>query len=56
MIGDYMPIYVLDEKKSFCGRFVDLYWITIMFIGYPVFLIFEWIFWEINGKGPVKKY
>lgn len=55
MMGDCMPIYVLDEKKSFWARFIDLYWIGIMFIGYPIFLIFEWIFWEVYGTGPRRK-
>lgn len=54
-MGDFMPIYVLEEKSGLLGRFVELYWLTIMFIGYPFFAIFEWIHWEIYGNGPRRK-
>lgn len=44
------PIYVFDESSGFCGRICEIYWFSIMFIGYPCYLIIEWIAWEIKGK------
>jgi hypothetical protein len=49
-----LPIYALDSEKGFWPSCVDYYWIAVMFIGYPFFLMIEWIYWEIKGEGPKK--
>lgn len=54
-MGDIMPIYALDEDCGFFGKVTELFWLTIMFMGFPIFNIFEWIHWEIYGEGPRKK-
>ena len=52
--GAGMTIHYLDENASFPERLTEIFWITIMYIGFPIFNIFEWIHWEIHGKGPKK--
>lgn len=54
-MGDFMPIYVLDDEAGFFGRLTEIYWFTIMFVGYPILAITEWVHWEIYGKGPRRK-
>lgn len=50
--SDFMPIYAVDEKKGFFGKCAELHWLTVMFLGYPIFVIYEWIHWEMYGSGP----
>jgi hypothetical protein len=52
---DLMPFYILGTNQSVATRCSELYWVAIMFIGYPLFAICEWIHWEIYGIGPRKK-
>lgn len=50
-----MPIYVLEKNSGILKQTIDLYWLCIMFLGYPIVAIFEWIHWEIYGSGPKRK-
>lgn len=54
-MGFDMPIYVLDDKSGFWMRTVELFWLTIMFMGWPIFDIINWLHWEIYGQGPRRK-
>lgn len=49
---DILPIFVLNEQQGLKGRLVDIYWLIIMFVGYPLYWIIEWVHWETFGKGP----
>ena len=42
----------LDPDATLWKRTVELFWICILFMGYPAFMMIEWLFWEIYGKGP----
>lgn len=52
---DIMPFYILGANKSLLTKTSEIYWVAIMFIGYPFFCLSEWIHWEIYGKGPRRK-
>lgn len=53
--GIFVPSYVFTENRNFWLRLSEIYWVAIMFTGYPFFSLCEWIHWEIYGKGPRKK-
>lgn len=50
-----MQIYYIDANATVREKIVDLFWIAIMFIGFPFINIVEWIHWEIYGHGPRKQ-
>jgi hypothetical protein len=53
--GCDMNIHYMDKDATTMEKIVEIFWITILHIGYPFFTIFEYLHWEIYGKGPTKK-
>jgi len=53
--GKNMTIHYLDNNATFLERLTEIFWIAIMYIGFPLFSIVEWIRWEIYGHGPKKE-
>jgi len=50
-----MTIHYMDPEASFTQKIIEIFWIGVLHIGYPIFSIFEWMHWEIYGKGPRKE-
>jgi hypothetical protein len=50
-----MTIHYLDPEASFMEKVIEIFWIAILHIGFPIFSIFEWMHWEIYGHGPRKE-
>lgn len=50
-----MTIHYLDPNAGLIERLNEIFWITILYIGYPIFNIIEWMHWEIHGHGPRKE-
>lgn len=45
----------MDKNASTMQKIIEIFWIVILNLGYPIFIIFEWLHWEMYGKGPTKK-
>jgi hypothetical protein len=53
--GLTMPLYYHDKTLTFWQLCWEYWWYMIMFLGFPIISIIEWIHWEIYGKGVRKK-
>ena len=50
-----MTIHYMDPEAGFKEKLIEIFWIGVLHIGFPIFNIFEWMHWEIYGKGPRKE-
>jgi hypothetical protein len=51
--GEAMTIHYM-QHANLKELLVETFWIMIMYMGFPILSIFEWLHWEIYGKGPRK--
>lgn len=49
-----MSINYRKDDVAWPKHGADFFWFTVMYIGLPIMTIFEWIHWELYGKGPRK--
>jgi hypothetical protein len=52
--GFNMSIYYRKDDATWLEQGAEFFWFTIMYIGFPVITILEWLHWEMYGKGPRK--
>ena len=50
-----MTIHYMDPNAKFTEKLTEIFWVAILHIGFPIFSIFEWMHWEIYGRGPRKQ-
>ena len=50
-----MAINHTKKNASFFQGLTGIFWFAMLYIGFPISSILQWLHWEINGKGPRKK-